>query len=77
MLPKLFWPTLRKKNRNFLGLENSILLPKLFWPTVRKNCSSDRKKPLKFEIEGREFAKLGKMGRRRLWMAPINANATN
>ena len=34
-----------------------ILLPKLFWPTVRKNCSSDREKLLKFEAEGREFAK--------------------
>ena len=29
----------------------------LFWPTVRKNCSSDREKYLKFEAEGREFAK--------------------
>ena len=37
---------------------NGILLPKLFWPTVRKNCSSDREKPLKFETEGREFAKI-------------------
>ena len=36
---------------------NGILLPKLFWPTVRKNCSSDRKKLLKFEAKGREFAK--------------------
>ena len=36
---------------------NGILLPKLFWPTVRKNCSSDREKILKFEAEGREFAK--------------------
>ena len=35
-----------------------ILLPKLFWPTVRKNCSSDRGKLLKFEAEGREFAKI-------------------
>ena len=26
--------------------------------TVRKNCSSDREKLLKFESEGREFAKL-------------------
>ena len=33
---------------------NGILLPKLFRPTVRKNCSSD----LKFEAEGREFAKI-------------------
>ena len=36
---------------------NGILLPKLFWPTVRKNCSSDQEKVLKFEAEGREFAK--------------------
>ena len=36
---------------------NGILLPKLFWPTVRKNCSSDREKLLKFDAEGREFAK--------------------
>ena len=26
--------------------------------TVRKNCSSDREKLLKFEAEGREFAKI-------------------
>ena len=38
-------------------LVNGILLPKLFWPTVRKNCSSDREKLMKFEAEGREFAK--------------------
>ena len=37
--------------------EIGILLPKLFWPTVTKNCSSDREKLLKFEAEGREFAK--------------------
>ena len=37
---------------------NGILLPKLFSPTVRKNCSSDREKLLKFEAEGREFAKI-------------------
>ena len=36
---------------------DGILLPKFFWPTVRKNCSSDREKLLKFEAEGREFAK--------------------
>ena len=33
---------------------NGILLPKLF---CEKNCSSDREKLLKFEAEGREFAK--------------------
>ena len=37
--------------------KNGILLPKLFRPTVRKNCSRDREKLLKFEAEGREFAK--------------------
>ena len=36
---------------------NGILLPILFWPTVRKNCSSDWEKLLKFEADGREFAK--------------------
>ena len=41
-----------------LKLKNGILLPKLFWSTVRKNCSSDREKHLKFEAEGREFAKI-------------------
>ena len=33
---------------------------KLFWPTVRKNCSIDREKLLKFEAEGREFAKFSR-----------------
>ena len=33
------------------------MLPKLFWPTVRTKCSSDWEKILKFEAEGREFAK--------------------
>ena len=37
---------------------NGILLPKLFWPTGSKNCSSDWEKLLKFEAEGREFAKI-------------------
>ena len=40
-----------------LSNENDILLPKLLWPTERKNCSRDRDKLLKFETEGREFAK--------------------
>ena len=39
---------------------NGILLPKLFWPTVRKKCSSDREKHLKFEAEGRKFAKFSR-----------------
>ena len=45
-------------NGNHSSIRNGILLPKLFWPTVRKNCSSDREKVLKFEAEGREFAKI-------------------
>jgi hypothetical protein len=43
--------------KNVTKVKYGILLPKLFWPTVRKNCSSDREKLLKFEAEGREFAK--------------------
>ena len=35
-----------------------ILLPKLFWHTVRKKCPCDPEKLLKFEAEGREFAKI-------------------
>ena len=42
----------------FLKIVNGILLPKLFWPTVRKKCSSVWGKFLKFEAEGREFAKI-------------------
>ena len=37
--------------------KNGILLQKLYRPTVRKHCSSDREKLLKFQAEGREFAK--------------------
>ena len=37
---------------------NGILLTNLFWTTVRKNCSNDQEKLLKFETEGREFAKI-------------------
>ena len=49
-----------KKNKLLcvVNKEIGILLLKLFWPTVRKNCSSDREKLLKFEAEGREFAKI-------------------
>ena len=32
----------------------------IFLPTVRKNCSSDQDKILKFEAEGREFAKFSR-----------------
>ena len=49
---QIFYPMLQHWCRN------GILLPKLFWPIVRKNCSSDREKLLKFEAEGREFAKV-------------------
>ena len=42
-----------------LEIRNGTLLQKLFWPTVRKKiCSSDREKNLKFEADGREFAKI-------------------
>ena len=56
--------TSRKKRKekvtttlSYAYIYSGILLPKLFWPTVRKNCSSDWEKILKFEAEGREFAK--------------------
>ena len=45
------------KKNYLLKLGNGILIPKLFWPTVRKKCLSNRKLLLKFEAEGREFAK--------------------
>ena len=48
------WPGTAKESLGW----NGILLPKLFWPTVRKKCSSDQEKLLKFEAEGREFAKI-------------------
>ena len=35
-----------------------IFFPKLFGHNVRKNCSRDREKLLKFDAEGREFAKI-------------------
>ena len=54
-------PTKKQTNKNAKKraerASNGILLPTLFWPTVRKNCSSDRENVLKFEAEGREFAK--------------------
>ena len=45
------WLTQNYNNRN------DILFPKLFQPAVRNKCSSDLEKLLKFESEGREFAK--------------------
>ena len=47
----------QRKKQTDAETENGILLPKLFWPVVRTNCSSDQGKLLKFEAEGREFAK--------------------
>ena len=58
---------IRNKQWLWFGLVNvcslstqiiGIFLPKLFWPIVRKNCSSDGEKLLKFEAEGRKFAKV-------------------
>ena len=46
---------------------NGILLPILFWPTVRKKCSIDQEKLLKFEAEGREFAKFLKSLEQFIW----------
>ena len=46
---------------------NGILLPKLFWPTVRKNYSSDWEKLLKFEAEGRGFAKFWRSLEQLIW----------
>ena len=43
---------------NRTDIEQSVLLPKWFCPSVRKKISSDREKCLKFEAEGREFAKV-------------------
>ena len=42
---------------NRTDIEQSVLLAKWFCPSVRKKFSSDREKCLKFEAEGREFAK--------------------
>ena len=50
-----------KKVWSNFDTENGILWPKLFWPTVKKECSSDWEKLLKFEAEGREFAKIFKL----------------
>ena len=45
-------------NPHCAGQKIGILLPTLSWPTVRINCSNDGEKFLKFEAEGREFAKV-------------------
>ena len=62
---KTFWDLCRwstcgqneKKNHWKWPKAYGILSPKLFWPPLRKNCSSDPEIILKFEAEGREFAK--------------------
>ena len=46
---------MRWMTHNRLSEGNGILLPILFWPTG--NCSSDWDNVLKFDAEGREFAK--------------------
>ena len=55
IFPIPIWFALKSKKKNE---EMVFLLLKLFWPTARKNCSSDQEKLLKFEAEGREFAKI-------------------
>ena len=67
-----------EKIRNKLEIRKiGNLLPKLFWPYVRKKCSSDRKKTLKFEAEGQEFANFSRLleqfiqtlkGQKNLWL---------
>ena len=47
------WSNKSPNLRSLGKTKNDILLPKLF-----RNCSSDREKLLKFEAEGREFAKI-------------------
>ena len=58
----------QKKNIS-ISLGIGIFLPKLFWLTLRKNCSSDQEEILKFEAEGREFAKIFEITR------AINSNS--
>ena len=66
--PAVFWGSaltdivmmLKRKREEAIRsrLKNGIFVPKLFWPTVIRNFSSDREILLKFEAEGREFAKI-------------------
>ena len=48
----------KRSSPTFAIGKNGILLPKLFWATVGRNCSRDWEKVLKFEAEGRKFAKV-------------------
>ena len=51
--------SLSKENLTLMAKMKMVFCyKKLFWPIARKNCSSDREKILKFEAEGREFAKI-------------------
>ena len=43
--------TIAENESDIEWIWNDILFPKLFWPTVRKNCSSDREKLFKFQVE--------------------------
>ena len=54
-MKKIAWKQIWHK-----GLEMilGIFVTKIVLTTVRKNCSSDREKLLKYEAEGREFAKI-------------------
>ena len=47
----------KRKEKQVIVIHYLRWKPKLFRPTVRKNCSCDQEKLLKFEAEGREFAK--------------------
>ena len=48
----------------------------LLWSHVRRNCSSDREKLLKFEAEGREFAKFLRSLEQFIWTVKQNAALT-
>ena len=52
---------------------NGILLLKLFWPIVRNNCFSDREQLLKFEAEGRQFAKFLRSLEQFAWRVMVRA----
>ena len=45
-------------NCNSFAFANILVFCKIILTYCEKNCSSDREKLLKFEVEGREFAKI-------------------
>ena len=53
-----------------------ILLPKLFWPSWRKKCSCYQEKPLKFEAEGPESAKILRSLEQLIWTVKGQSNKT-